>query len=375
MSNTHHPHGPSTLQNKAVCCGWINDPTSDTTLADEGTLMHAATEMRRTDHLTTEQKGWVDKCITYVDRLENMAGVTGVQREVFLTIRGVTYGTSDHLVQKVRLDGKKHLFITDLKFAWNQYPDAEVNLQGWAYTLGSDEFYPGADYFTVTFLYPKLDIVSKHTFSRADLPRLELAVRTIVARAEHFAKTGDETMLNPTIEGCLHCGRKATCGRLTSLALATAKKYAPLEVVDNPHSSEVTIPHKMAQLVAIAPILEKMAGSIKEHAKAFAANNGGIHDESGKLVYELVTKEAPRKLNPNKVADVVDILVREGLTEREILACSDLSITQALDLIADKAGKGQKAKRRGAVEGMLQEIDGITRGEPSLVLKKVKNKD
>lgn len=375
MSNTHHKHGPSTLKNKAVCAGWMNDPTSDTTLAEEGTLMHAAVETRRTDHLTPEQKTWVDKCIAYVDRLENLPGVYGVQREAFLKIRGVTHGTSDHLVARKLPDGRKQLYITDFKFAWNLVDDASTNLQGWAYLLGADEFYTDCDLFTVAFLFPKLDTVLKHTFTRADLPRMELAVKTIVARAERFDETGDESMLNPTVEGCLYCGRKATCGKIGSIALATVKKYDPLVVVDNPHSSEITVPHKMAQLVAIAPVLEKMAGSIKEHAKAFAAQNGGIHDENGKLVYELTTKDAPRKLNPNKVADVVDILVREGLTEREILACSDLSITQALDLIADKAGKGQKSKRRGAVEGMLQEIDGITRGEPSLVLKKVKNKD
>ena len=337
--------------------------------------MHAAVENRRTDHLTAEHKGWVDKCIAYVDRLENLPGVYGVQREVFLKIRGVTHGTCDHLVARKLEDGRKHLYITDFKFAYNLVDDASVNLQGWAYLLGADEFYEGADLFTVAFLFPKLDTVLKHTFTRADLPRLELAVKTIVSRAERVAKTGDESMFNPTAEGCLYCGRKATCGKLTNYALSTVKKYAPLEVVDNPHSSEVTVSHKMAQLVAIMPILEKMAGSIKEHAKAFAAQHGGIHDAQGNLVYELVSKEAPRKLNPNKVADVVDILVREGLSEREILACSDLSITQALDLISDKAAKGQKAKRRGAVEGMIQEVDGITRGEPSMVLKKVKNKD
>lgn len=377
MSNNHHPHGPSTQKNKAICAGWINDPSSDPTFADEGILCHAAVETRNIDRLNAEQAGWANKCIKYTDRLENLPGVYGVQREVRLNVRGVTFGTCDSLVAQLLPDKRKHLHITDYKFGWNMVDDADKNIQGWNYALGSDEFYPGADLFTVAFLFPKLDTVLRHTFTRADLPRMELAVRTIIARAEAFTQTGDARLLNPTIEGCMHCGRKGsvTCPKIGEFSLAMVKKYDPLVVVDNPHSSEVTVSHKMAQLVAIGPILEKMAGSIKEHSKAFAAAHGGIHDENGKLVYELTTREAPRKLNPNKVADVVDILVREGLSEREILACSDLSITQALDLIADKAGKGQKGKRRGAVEGMIQEVDGITRGEPSMVLKKVKNKD
>lgn len=369
----HHRFSPSTLNDRAACPGWDKDDSSDKTAANEGTMLHAACETRNLEGLDFEQTEAVKMCIGYVDTLSK--GATSVVLEKNLQIlKGLTSGTADVLILK-----GDTVHVIDHKFGGNVVKDADTNLQGWAYLLGAWDLFPTAKFGVVHFLMPRVcegdqvGVVLKHKFSReADAPRMKLAIKTVIARAKKYFETRDENMLTPSAQGCLYCGRKAECPKMWDYALPIVKKYAPLEVVDEVHSSKITEPAKMVALIEASKILGKLVDSVNEHAKRFAIENGGIVGADGQLAYALAERSGTRKIRPEKVADVVDLLLESGLSEREILACSDLSLTQALDLVHEKAPKGKKSAARAAIEVKLNEMDALTVGAPSVYLKKVK---
>lgn len=363
MPEAHAKHGPSALKNKAVCPGWVNDPTSDTTRADEGTRLHGAAETGDLTGLDAEQASAVEKCLNYVSALES--GADEVQKELRLDVCGVTWGTSDRIIRR-----GAELHVVDFKFGFGSIDDAEINLQGWAYALGAWALYPECATCTVHFLLPRRDEVSRHTFTRADIGRMELAVRTIIAKCEEFDRTGNPDMLVPSEENCLYCGRKGVCPKVASVALATVKKYAPLEVVEEVHSSQITNPAQMARLVSAVKVMEKFIDSVKHHSLQMALDQGGLYDEAGKLVYEVAQKSATREVT--NLGAAVEVFRSVGLTDAELLTACKLSLPKAISLASEKAPRGKKTALMGEIETKLGEAGAIAQGEPVRFLRKAK---
>lgn len=373
MPDTHHIFGPSTLKNRAVCPGWTNDQYSDKTRADEGTLLHAAAETGDYSKLVTdEQRQCVDLVLSYVRPLE--AKATRVFKEQRVEILGgKTFGTADRIIYSAANGG--HIDVVDFKFGRNPVDDAENNLQGHAYLLGGWDFVRslGLPVRTgkVHFLLPRLDVVDVAAFEvEKDYSRLGLAIGIVLDRAQEFATTGNEELLNPTAENCLYCGRKAGCQKVINYSLATAKKYAPLELVEEVHSSAITDPAQMAKLLTASRILEKMVDSVKTHAMQLALEQGGtLCDEHGNVVYEIAERAGNRKITDLGLALPV---LSKYLDDRELLQVAEVSLPGALKLIASKAKRGEKAKVMGAVEAELAELDAVTSGEPTKYLRRAK---
>lgn len=365
---THHIYGPSTHKNRAVCPGWQNDSESDKAHADEGTLLHKATETAVLDGLNEEQKDCVRSCLRYVERLEQHA--EKVLKEVRLSILGgLTFGTSDRVIVR-RVAGKLHLDVVDFKFGRNSVDEAAENLQGFNYVLGAFDLYPEAETATVHFVLPRRDEIDTHTFRRSDYPRLALAVKLVIERAALFAATGDESMLNPTPQNCLYCGRKVTCPKVRKFSLAVAQKYAPLEVVEEVHSSAITNPVQMAKLYDAAKVMEKFVDSVKKHALTMALEAGGtLSDENGKALYEVAERDGTRKIKDVGLA--LPVLLKH-LDDREILSVADVSLPGALKLIGAKAPRGEKAKLIGSVEAELTAAEAVSQGAGTRYLRRVK---
>ena len=358
MPETHHIHGPSTLKNKAICPGWTNDKNSDTTFADEGTLLHHASETGSLEGLNAEQVSCVMPCLSLCEKLEK--GAMEVLKEFRLSIlNGKTFGTCDRIIRRHRT----HAEVLDFKFGRNDVDPAKENVQGWAYMLGVFEKWPELDTVRVWFALPRLDKVSSHTFSRKDLPKIRATVATIIDRCIAYEKTKDVSMLNRTEYGCLYCGSKLTCPKFLEYTLGTITKYAPLEVVDEVHSSVITDPAAMSRLFTASKILEKMVESVKQHAMQLANEHGGLPG------YEIAERAGTRKLRDLGLALPV---LSNYLDDRELLSVADVSLSAALKLIAEKQPRGQKSKVLGEVEKQLSDAEAITSGEPSRYLKKIK---
>jgi hypothetical protein len=152
----------------------------------------------------------------------------------------------------------------------------------------------------------------------------------------------------------------------------TAKRYEPLQVIEDVHSSEITDPVKMGRLLAAVSVLERFCESVKHHSKQLALELGGLRDANGEVIYEIASREAPRKLDKSKLCDAVDILRRHGITDGELLSVSDISIVQATKLLSDRAPKGKKKATLGALETELYDANVYLQGEPTVTLKAVR---
>jgi len=363
----HHALSPSSMKYRAICPGFDQDSTGDTTHADAGTLAHRAAEIEDASIVTDpEYRAAAERCIEVARKIR--AGAIETHKEVRLSILGgLTFGTSDEV--SIKPNGLCEML--DFKFGMGAVDEPKDNWQAYSYCIGVFERWPQVQSVRAWFILPRRDEIMQHTFHRSQLPELQLKVKTVIERAKLYRETKDPSLLNRTIEGCLYCAHKATCPKSTEYALATARRYAPLELVDEIHSSQITDPSKMVQLLEAKRVLAKMVDSIDTHAKKMAEEQGGLY-ANGKLVYELASRSGVRKLRKDKIADAVDIF-RQHLEDGEILAESDISLTGVLDRIAQKAERGQKGKLRGAVEAALSEAEAITSGEPTTYLRRVKS--
>lgn len=364
MPDTHHTYSPSTLKNRAICPGWINDPYSDKSKADEGTRLHHAAETGNLAGLDPEQTTAVQKCLGLAAKMEK--GADKVLNEQRLQILdGLTFGTADKVIHFI---ARKHAVVLDWKFGKHDVDPAKKNLQGKAYALGVFDLPEKPETVRVIFALPRLNIVHDHTFTRSEMSRLSLEISAIIARCRQYDETNDVALLNPTDYGCLYCGRKATCPHTTSLALGIVQKYEPLSLPENLHSSQLTDPKQMARLVDFAKIAEKLASSIKEHAMQLAIEQGGLHDEAGNLLYEVAERNGERALNLGLALPILS----QHLDDRELLSVAKVSLPAALKLIEAKAPRGQKSKVRAAIEQALGDAQAVTSGTSSRYLKKAK---
>lgn len=357
----HAKFGPSSLKSRELCPGWRNDSSSDTSRADEGTMLHLAVETGELPAtLTDEQKHCVDECLKFCAVLEKDA--LEVYKEVRLSIcGGLTFGTSDRVI--IKMNGRKKIaHVPDFKFGYNAIDDAEENRQGMAYAVGVFEKFDVEEVY-IWFVIPRRDEILYHIFTRADVARLELIVRTIIARCEEFDKTGDNTMLRPSEAACLYCGRKGKCEAVKNYALTISQNYATLEVVDNVHSSQITDPEKMARAFTLARIMEKWAESVKKHALEMHLNGGELPG------YEIRERAATREINNPILALPV---LREYLDQEEIVACAKLSLSKMEKIVSDKAEKGKKSKAVGEFNRKLLEAECVTNGEPTRFLQRSK---
>lgn len=356
---------------RAICPGFEQRQSDDTTLADRGTLQHKAVETRDLSILPEEEmKAAALKCIQVLETLEE--GADQILREEILEIcGGRTFGSADEIIIK----GREALLV-DFKFGRLPVPAVATNLQIWSYVLGVFDRWPKLKTVTAWILAPYQDVVDKHTFHRSDRPAMKEKILGILARAELYAQTRDPKMLRKSTDACQYCSHLGVCEATAPLAVEAVAKYEPLEALTDAHSSGITCQSRMARALAYAPILEKMAESIRFHAKQLAEQEGGLRDENGDLLYELVTKNSPRSLDKSKVADAVEALREAGLSDGEILSVSDISIPRAVDLVVDKAvGKrGIKKSTRGAIETKLYDLEVYLTGGTTTSLRKVKKK-
>lgn len=360
----HAQFGPSSLKNRELCPGWRPDRNSDTSAADEGTMMHLAAETGDVSRLNAEQLDCVTKCLNYTAPYEK--GALEILKETRLDILdGLTFGTADRVVIRELPSNSRgqHAHLLDWKFGRAAIDDAEYNRQGWAYLLGIFAKFPAVELVTVHFLVPRRDEILRHTFKRSDIPRIELVIRTIIERCKTFDETKDPSMLNPSEHACLYCGAKGKCPKLHDSALTLAKKYAPLEVVDETHSSQITDPNEMAKALTLARILEKWCESVKKHANDFVNNGAEIPG------YERAERAGTREINNPILALPV---LQEFLTPEEIISASKLSISKLEKFVSDKAARGQKQKQIANFNRKLIEHECVTNGESTTYLKKIR---
>ena len=364
---SHHSISPSKLGYMEVCPGYESDQAGDTTAADKGTAAHLAVEKDNPSLATDlEYQDAARACIAYRDRFRKDA--VEEHREIRLQILGGrTFGTCDELIIR---ENARHAEMMDWKFGREAVADASVNRQGFAYGIGVFEKFRSLESLRVHFILPRRDEITRHTFFRKDVPEMIAVTKRIIDRVEKYRGTKDASMLNRHATICARCGAIGNCPKYAEFALATGKKYEPLELAEEVHASQITDPTKMAGLFIQLKSLEKFVDSAKRHITEYAKANGGLNAPDGTPLFEVKEKSGARKISNNFAAYTI---FKEYLSVEEIAACSSISLTDVLDMIKGKAARGQKGKLLGEVETKLYDANAITMGEPTRYLQAVKH--
>lgn len=80
----HHELGPSTLKYVEICPGYRSSDETNI-FAEEGTMLHSATENECFDGLNDEQTSLVQTCLDYLAPLEK--GADKIEKEIRVEIR------------------------------------------------------------------------------------------------------------------------------------------------------------------------------------------------------------------------------------------------------------------------------------------------
>ena len=350
----------SGLKYAEICPGFENDTEGLQEAADEGKLLHKACETGDMAGLSDEQQELVARCLGVVAPL--LPGAVSDAREMVLAVPIINRrGIVDRLIVKDRT-----AYAIDWKFGWNPVDDAEVNNQGQAYAVAILRSMPDVDLVVMMFVSPRCNEISRHEFTRADLPRLETRIETILARRKAVFDEGREDLLNATDEICRYCGNRGTCPALYSKALVVAQNYSDtaLEIPPKFHPSTWTTPEEHSIGRRLALVLEKWVESVKSHNMQFVMDAGQTIPG-----FELKSKAGRR--------DIKDILAawaatKDDLTLEEFLAaCGPVSVAKLEEAVAGRVKRGDKAKRKEALNERLTDMGILATGAETYYLARV----
>lgn len=361
----HHEHSPSSLGLKEACPAYKSrGGTSDA--AEAGTRCHEAVEKLITgsptsvwsEGLTDEQVEAVGRCSGY---LESVRARLPPGHELLQEDRWVVGDPEDPLTAgfaDVVLVDKFRAEVVDWKFGHGEVEDAETNPQGIAYALGVFQRFPDLVRCGVHFVCPFQDVISVHTFSRADVPMLELRVRTIIARA-----SDPEAEPRPSTGVCIWCAKKATCKPLHAFALKISAKHGAIVLPPDLRPSHVYDPEYLAAGQEIAGVMESWAAAWREHARNLAVTEGV--EVPG---YELAT------VSKRSVTDMRQVLITAraaGVTDDELNGLLTLPLGKLETLVKDRAPDGTTKKEfLEHFQTALDEVGATALGEPFTFLRR-----
>lgn len=385
----HHSYSPSTLQAREVCPLWA--PTGESNeKAETGTRQHKFTEDRVDDGSLSDHEvvaaAW---CLDYAERvkhrLSNFGAVTEYSEPYLVlddrvwtvpvfnpktfttsevTEQCTTGGYADLIFTSAKL---RHIELFDWKFGkWPVEPSA-TNLQGISYALGALRKFPGTNTVRVNFLQPQLDSRSSHVFRRKETEKHLLRVKTVVERAVACAKSQDYSQANPTVPGCLFCGRKGVCHKLHEFALTISRKYQPLQIPANITPIDLDDPEQMKIGLQAALTAEGWAQSYRRQ-KTQQVLSGMVECPDG---YKVMQSERRTITNPYRFFRVA----RKFLSRKELQAALLKPAFGSLErAVSDKFPRGRKTKALDQLNESLMASGAVEKSPTSPYLGVVSKK-
>ena len=342
----HAKYSPSSLRDKEKCPWYEKDPAADMTAANKGTKLHKAVETNDTEGLTDDEIVAVTACQEYVTDL--ITSTSKIFREIKIDVDGLTWGTADLIIYD---EDKQHVEVIDYKFGRGAIEDAEINVQGWAYTLGAMRKF-GAKTARLTFIMPFQGSVSDHIFTEADMPRMHNRIQMIIEKAEK--KKTEDLRMDPKL--CRRCGNAGFCPRLAkeSTKLLEASDENRLPVNLSPETLEN--PNLIAKILNIIPAIEQWIKKAQEIARAKAQEGVKIPG------YTVMKRKGSRSiLDPIEVTKVLIDFFPE-IPKGEIDKIRNIRITD-LEEITKKYGIKNKVDKK------LDEMKLLVHAKDSFVLK------
>lgn len=374
----HARRGPSSLKNKELCLGFVGKD-KDSKYSIEGTRMHRHMEcwamqllgMELPLLVIPEDSHELDLTKFEPEQIEQFDKLKGFLEPVLLKAKadgceiffeykldlrplkfpGCDFGTADILIINRAM---AHSEVYDYKFGKVAVDDAEDNVQFHAYALAAEiEFQ--TDTCKTVCLQPRLDVLSEADFTQADVPRLRLRVKTITERCEAagidyiFALGGfpiiDDASgvefvmanLHPQMSLCEYCANVGTCPAVAEFALVASKALAIPEPDDLVPSMIADDAAKLGTLYAWCQLMEKKFESMKEEIVKIAY--------SGQDISGFSLRSSSGKSSTIDPLGMAELAIKEyNLDWRQILSCSDVSVSKLSTLIGKMAPKGTQGK-------------------------------
>lgn len=351
---------PSGLKYVRLSPCFENDQTGDKTAADEGTMLHAATETGVIpDTFTEEQKSAVQMCIDYAAPL--LKNATAVHRELYLTELGdfspsMRNGKADLLV----LHGNT-AHLLDWKYGKGAVDDAEENDQVKAYVIALFTRFPGLKAIKAHLVCPRRDEVSTAVFQRSQLMKLSDDLGNLIMTAEMYAERG---LTAPHAQTCLFCAKRHSCPAIASKALTIARNYdKEIQLPEEYHPSKVTDPAQMAAMLETASIMDRWVTSARHHFTQEALNGVDIPG------YELREKKANRSVDD---AVACWLVAKEKIPQDQFIQACSISLPELEKLWVAGAPRGGKGKAKEELMEKLIELGALKQGAPTHYLARIK---
>ena len=352
----HSKHSPSSLENKAKCPGWFNDPdpNKDRSAADRGSLGHEMVEKDNFDMAPDdlELTEAALKCKDFMQRFSKLG--TEHHKELRLAIQD-QFGHLDHLF--VHTDGSADL--VDLKFARNIYKADTA--QFWAYMLGAWDRFPKINEIRVWVLHPFLDHVDMETYSRErDYDHLYAVVRSIIQRAEN--PDPDNFRVG---KQCTYCGRLGVCRAWAELGADIASRYDEegRKYAVPAGWADITDPESLSVLWRIAPLIKKAAEGWRKAALKMRLD--GV-DVPG---LELTERAGDREIT--NAAAAFSAISDKVKPEDFIQAC-DVKIGALEKIFAETFPRGEKGSSKRELMNRLIDASAVSSGAPVQMLRELK---
>ena len=365
---SHSRISPSGLGSVAVCPHFINDdarPEHPSTR--EGTQIHEAIEVRNIKRLPMELRPIAQIGIDYWDALrrENPAWSEEVEPKVKITAE-----MAGHL-DLIRFNATDADQV-DYKSGVNEQATAATNIQQKAYAVGLFKRMLTLQRVRVHIVYVRLLEADVETFSRSQLPQLELEVLAVLRRAQS-AQNGEIQVHNPDPSVCVYCKLAGVCPALNKIAQPIADAYAKarpgtLTVPAAYDPAAITQPAVMSKALVVADIMERWAESVRRHAVDLRLTSG--QEIPG---YSLIHREGTKSVVDADLA--YSTAAQAGLVHAEIMQSVTMSIPKLMDALRAKTPKGKKKQAAEALEDAMRDAGALMVGQESYHLRKIKNQE
>jgi Protein of unknown function (DUF2800) len=378
----HHPDSPSSLQSSEACPCFENEQR-ESQAAEDGTLQHKAVETGDMDLLHGDEKmvDAVERALGYrarvIDYFNSQKATPVSIRELYLPVgadkvtdkrgrewQGITGGYSDEILLSAKL-GEAHCL--DWKFGKEPVTPTADNVQGYAYVLGIFQEFPEIKVVTMHFYHPYQNWSEEqqeekyiHTFTRDDIPRMELRIRTIIAR-----KHSMHAKPVARVDLCLWCAKKGTCEANANAIIKVSEKYPELLVPD------VCAPHKLALPSQLAAA-HKFASQVELWAKAvkMRCTDAVLIDGIDVPGYRLI-KRQDRMIQSLKI--LLEQARKNGLNDEQLMDLMTISLTGLEKAVKANAPKGKGAAAIRQLASDLEESGATIKGNPIHFLQEIKS--
>ena len=398
MSNTktpdtaerqHHSYSPSSLQMREACPLWAGTGESNVA-AERGTAQHKFTEDGVDDNVLDDWEfSAAAECIDYAHNLKQKFIDEGYEVEeiieAFLPIDDRHWTVSVYDTKLLRSKKVKetsttagyvdrimlvrdieHAEVMDWKFGAWEVEHARDNVQGIAYVLGAFRRWPWIQTVRLSFKQPKLDLVTDHVFSRADIPELTLRVVTIVERAAACAKRVSYKHANVCVPACLFCARRGSCKPVQDIILKVGRKYYPVGIPDNITAETLDDPKQVEVGLRLCQIVTAWATGYKQQ-KTQQVIMGDAPVPDG---FELSTYSKRRIEDPIKFEQAA----LKFLTPEELRASFTPTLGAAEQAVSDKAPRGSKTSAVKEFKQHLEDEKAVVHTTPAPYLKALSKK-